>query len=251
MTTDLLDALMAHRGLVCLVGAGGKKTTLYRLAGEHPGRVGITATVHTALFPKSLGAKEIIDEAPRLSDTVVAAAARRRRIAFARPSEKKGRLAGLDPAQVVEIHTAAAFDVTLVKADGARGRWIKAPQHDEPNVPQDTTTIIPIVSAKAIGEPLTERVAHRIEHISAVTGALPGNPITTEHVARLLTDKNGALKHVGNAFVVPLINMVDDAKCEALANEAAEQALALSDRFDRVVLAAMTSADPLVRVLYR
>ena len=89
MTTDLLDALVAHRGLVCLVGAGGKKTTLYRLAGEHPGRVGITATVHTALFPKSLGAEEIIDVAPRLSDTVVAAAARRRRGVFYRPRRKR------------------------------------------------------------------------------------------------------------------------------------------------------------------
>ena len=42
---DLLDALEAHSGLVCFVGAGGKKTILYRLGAAHPGRVGITATL--------------------------------------------------------------------------------------------------------------------------------------------------------------------------------------------------------------
>ncbi|HLF58295.1 MAG TPA: hypothetical protein VI732_01570 [Alphaproteobacteria bacterium] len=31
MTDRLLDVLQARRGMVCAVGAGGKKTTLYRL----------------------------------------------------------------------------------------------------------------------------------------------------------------------------------------------------------------------------
>ena len=39
--SDLLDVLEARAGIVCAVGAGGKKTTLYRLADLHPGRVGL------------------------------------------------------------------------------------------------------------------------------------------------------------------------------------------------------------------
>ena len=42
----LLDLLAARTGLVCAVGAGGKKSTLYRLAEAHrlagTGRVGLT-----------------------------------------------------------------------------------------------------------------------------------------------------------------------------------------------------------------
>ena len=57
---DLVDALEARSGLVCFVGAGGKKTILYRLGAAHPGRVGITATVHISFFPKALDARHVV-----------------------------------------------------------------------------------------------------------------------------------------------------------------------------------------------
>jgi len=51
---------------------------------------------------------------------------------------------------------------------------------------------------------------------------------------------------------VPLINMVDDDAREVLARRAAEVALGLSDRFDRVILACLARADrPLVAVVRR
>lgn len=250
MDADLLEVFAARCGLVCAVGAGGKKTTLYRLAAAHAGRVGITATVHIAHFPADLDAREVIADDP-LPD-VIEAAAGARRVAFARPSSKSHRLAGIEPAQIVQIHAAAGFDVTLIKADGARGRWIKAPNPDEPQFPPGIATVIPVVSARCIGEPLTARIAHRVERIGAVTGARPDEVITPEHVARLLADPQGALKGTETATVVPLINMVDDPGRETLAREAAERALALTDRFDRVVLASMNRADnPLVSVITR
>lgn len=248
---NLLDALEARSGLVCLVGAGGKKTTLYRLAAAHPGRVGITATVHIARFPSTLDAQEVITEAAALPNAVVKAAALAPVVAFAKPSPKPGRLAGLEPPQVAQIHVAAGFDVTLIKADGARARWIKAPDTHEPPMPENVTTVIPVVSARAIGEPLSARVAHRIDRVTAVTGAQPDEIITPEHIARLLASESGALKGVGNAVVVPLINMVDNPHREALAWEAARQALRLSRRFDRVILASMKHAEPVVRLVSR
>jgi hypothetical protein len=49
--------------------------------------------------------------------------------------------------------------------------------------------------------------------------------------------------------VVPIINMVDDAGARDAACAAAREALAMTRRFDRVVLAAMTAADPLIEVV--
>ncbi|MCB1808645.1 MAG: hypothetical protein KDJ99_26900, partial [Candidatus Competibacteraceae bacterium] len=49
---DLLDSLQIQGGIVCLVGAGGKKTTLYALAQRFSGRIGITTTVHLPPFPR-------------------------------------------------------------------------------------------------------------------------------------------------------------------------------------------------------
>jgi hypothetical protein len=47
----LIDVLEAREGLVCAVGAGGKKSVLYQLVREHPGPVALTSTAHTTEFP--------------------------------------------------------------------------------------------------------------------------------------------------------------------------------------------------------
>lgn len=247
----LLDALDARSGLVCFVGAGGKKTTLYRLASSHPGRVGITATVHIPFFPKTVTLATVIAPEDDILPSVLSKLAHDKKIAFAHPSDKRGRFAGLDPSLVSHIHAQAGFDLVLVKADGARSRWIKAPNEIEPRIPQEARIVIPVISARAIGEILTERIAHRLDRIESICGVAPGQPITPLQVARLLADEQGAMRGVGNARVIPLINMVDDAQRKALAVQTARHALAFSDRFDRVVLASMQRAQPLIEVVVR
>lgn len=254
MTTDksifaLLDLLAARTGLVCLVGAGGKKTALYRLAAAHPGRVGITATVHIPFFPVELEARQVIADLADLPGQVATVATQARRVAYACPSAKPHRLAGVPAALVAPIHRAAGFDVTLIKADGARARLIKAPAADEPQLPTGVTTVIPVVSARALGRPLNAGVAHRPELLAALTGAALDEPLTPLHLARLLSAQAGSLRGVGQAQVVPLINGVDDAARARLARQVAEQALALTDRYTRVVLTALRQPQPLVAVL--
>jgi probable selenium-dependent hydroxylase accessory protein YqeC len=248
---ELIDLLAARSGLVCAVGAGGKKTTLYHLAVFHPGRVGLTSTVPMAHFPSTLAAHEVIAEAGEIVPAVVVAAASHRLVAFAHPEVRKGRYGGLASDLIAEIQRAAHFEVLLVKGDGARMRRIKAPEASEPLIPEGTTTVIPIVSARAISQPLTEEVAHRLSRVQAITGAEYGEPITPTHVARLLAHEQGALKGTGVATVVPVINMVDDPEHEALALDAATTALQLSDRFDRVVLTSHRQTNRLVNVVTR
>ena len=69
--TKLIDALGAHSGIVCAVGAGGKKSVLYQLAREHPGRYALTATVHTTVFPDDLSVDPAIDDAAALRERVL------------------------------------------------------------------------------------------------------------------------------------------------------------------------------------
>jgi probable selenium-dependent hydroxylase accessory protein YqeC len=249
--SDLLDVLEARAGIVCAVGAGGKKTTLYRLADLHPGRVGITSTVPIARFPRTLHAEEVIADVEKLLRAVVEAAARHRRIAFALPEVKKARYGGLPDELLREIRESADFDCVLVKADGARMRWIKAPDDSEPLIPSGATTVLPVISARAIGEPLSDRVAHRPSRVEVVTGARIGEPLSTTHIARLLASPDGALRNTGHALVVPVLNMVDSNELQAGAERAARQALDLSDRFDRVVLTSAERRDPLVQVITR
>ncbi len=248
---DLLELFHARSGIVCTVGAGGKKTTLYRLLEAHPGRVGLTSTVFIPPFPKDLPLHLIRAEPNELFSAVSAAAATHPRIAYTGTTTKKGRFAGLPTALIEELHKRLGFEVTFVKADGARTRFVKAPADDEPQLPPNATTVVPVVSARAIGQPLSERTAHRLERIAQVTGARSGEPLTPAHVGKLLASEQGLLKGVGQAYVVPLINMVDDEQARALALEAAHEALRLTTRFEYVVLACMQRRSPDVVVVRR
>lgn len=248
--SELLDLLQARDGIVCATGAGGKKSVLFAIAARHPGRVAFTTTVHTLPPPEALGATVIIAPEQQLEGEL-RRHVDRRLIAYACPGDKPGRLTGVSTARIDALHAACGFDLTLVKADGARMRWIKAPAEDEPVLPAGMTTLIPVLSARALGEPLAERIAHRVERLVQVGGGAAGEPFLPEHAARLLASEHGLLKGAGGARVVPVINMVDDPERLQLATETARRALALTARFDRIVLARLKAADPVVAVIER
>ena len=249
--TTLIDALGAHSGIVCATGAGGKKSVLYQLAREHPGRFALTATVHTTIFPDDLPVESVIDDDAALRERVLSADASRS-VAYACPSTKPGRYAGV-PADIIRsLHDSGGFAATLVKADGARMRWIKAPAAGEPVLADGADLVIPVVSAKAIGEPLSERVAHRVDRVAKVTGVAPGETLTPEAVGRLLASGEGSLKGTAGTRVAPLINMVDNDFQEELARAAAEAAIAMTSRFDSVVLCCLRRPGrPVVTVVAR
>lgn len=247
---DLLDALNARQGIVCAVGAGGKKSTLYRLLEAHGGRVGITASAMTAP-PSARRVDERIFTAgiDELIERLPAAAREYRRIAFALESEKSGRVAGLPPERIAECHEQAGFDVTLVKADGARMRGIKAPRHDEPLIVPGSATVIHIVSAAVIGQPLTQETAHRLPELCELLEAEPGDRLTPAHIGRLISHPNGGARGTEGLRHISLINQVDNQARAALALEAAEAAMQGTAPPDRVVLGSMRAENPVVEIV--
>jgi probable selenium-dependent hydroxylase accessory protein YqeC len=248
---SLLDLLEARNGVVCAVGAGGKKSLLKHLAMTHPGRVAITATVFTTYFQEHLGFEVAIEDDEQLP-AAVARLDPARSVAYACPGDKPGRRAGASAATVERVHREGGFAATYVKADGARMRLLKAPADDEPALPACCTIVVPILSALAIGEPLSARIAHRVERIERVTGLRESQTITARHVGQLLASPDGLMKSTEGRRVVPVINMVDDAGREAQAREAASVALGMCDRLERVVLLSLArSGDPLVGVVRR
>lgn len=248
---DLLDALCARQGIVCAVGAGGKKSTLYRILAAHPGHVACTTTVFTQTYPPDLPAYQLVAEAAEIVERALEAAAKHQKIAFACPSTKPDRNAGLTSTQVADCHLRGDFDLTLVKADGARMRPIKAPKDDEPNLVTGTTTVLGLVSARVMGLPLSESIAHRPDRVASVVGAQAGEVLQSLHIARLIASPEGLFHKAGAARRVPVINAADTPNARKNAIEAAHIALDLSDRYDHVVVAAMRQADPVVEVVAR
>ena len=148
--------LAARRGLVCVVGAGGKKTTLHRLVEAHlaagTARIGLTCTVAMAPPPAWLG-EPVIATGAELGRALDQTGRDRRLVVYAEPSPKPGRIGGVPPEVLARLHDEGRFEVTLIKADGARMRWIKAPAMGEPVLPPGVATVLPLVSAKVFGQP--------------------------------------------------------------------------------------------------
>lgn len=251
MMASLEQALGIRSGVLCVVGAGGKKTLLYRLAGELPGRVALTTTVLTPPFARHADQVIVVEHPLSLVAQLREEAQPARIVGIAHPSEKHNRWAGLTREEVDSLANLRVFDTILVKADGARSRWIKVPGPEEPIIPSSVTAVVPVVSARALGQPLDETTAHHPERVAELAGARVGARIEPEHLAALLSSPLGALKDVGTALVVPVINMVDDDATRAQAYEAAERALQRTNRFERVLLTSLTAPDPVVAIVER
>lgn len=239
MATALVDALAADAGLVCVVGAGGKKTTLYALARELE-RAVVTATVRIPHFDSQVARVDVTDD-PIATLRAAAADADGWPRGVVRAREQD-RYLGYPTSTVSALAAAGVADTVLVKADGARTRWFKAPAAGvrEPRIPATADTVVPIVSARVVGEPLTEELVHRPQRVAALTNLSLGDPVTPAAVAEVLTHRRGGLKFVpARATAVPLVNMVDDAALEDVAREVAAEILTRRPDLPRVALARM------------
>ena len=105
---------------------------------------------------------------------------------------------------------------------------------------------------QCLGEPLSERVAHRLDRVLAATGARAGDVVTPALLARLYTAPGGLLDGLAAPRIVPTINMVDDDIRRAAAREAAREILESTSVVPRVILACMQRpGDPVVEVVER
>ena len=237
---DVIDALEARRGVTCVVGAGGKKTTMATVAGRLD-RAVVTATVRIPIFDSWVDRVVVTDD-----PLAAVESADERPLGVVPERERPDRYLGYDLETVDDL--ADCRDPVLVKADGARMREFKVPDDREPQIPSSTDAVVPIASAHVVGEPLDDERVHRVDRVSALTGRDPGDELRPADVAAVLASEDGGRKGVPDgATVVPLINMVDD-DLEATAREVAAEVLARAD-VPRVVLAEMRSDDPLVGVV--
>ena len=186
-----------------------------------------------------------------MADTVVIAAANDAwPLGLVPEREREDRYLGYDVEAIDELAAAGVADRVLVKADGARSRLLKAPADHEPQLPESTDVVIPIASVRAVGKPLVDRHVHRPERVAAITGRPVGEPIEPIDVARVLASADGGLAGVpAGATVVPLLNAVDDERLCEVAERIAREILALADGVERVVLARMLEADPVIAVV--
>ena len=198
LLTELIK--LPGKPLIAIVGAGGKTTTMYTLAGElaQQGKHVITTTTTQIFYPEP-GETDLLIIEPNLDTllkTIEGAWAQCHRITVAERVLRADKLGGLQPEQPHELLVKSGAHAVIVEADGARHRMIKAPAEHEPVIPSHTNIALLLLSAEAINKPLDDGIAHRSEMIASVTGIRVGDVLSPAVIAKLMTSGQGALKHI-------------------------------------------------------
>ena len=174
--------------VVAFVGAGGKSSAIVQVALElGEAGVKVLAAPTTKMFVEEAGKigpiltskneDELRSEVKEALDNGGIAVAGSEYLS-------KNRIGGIAPSLVPVL--APKSGVTLVEADGSRGRPIKGTAEHEPALPKGVTLVVAVGGIRALGEPVDEEHVHRPKVFSELTGIGPGHTITAGAFARAL-----------------------------------------------------------------
>ncbi len=235
-----------EREVITIVGGGGKTTTLFRLGRELHGRSGVvvTTTTHIMLPPLEPDLETIVEpEAGLAAAACRSALARGHLPVLGTRVTAEGRLGGVAP-EVVDL-CAGETDLArvVVEADGSAHKPFKAPLAYEPVVPRSTTLLVAVIGVDALGAPLDADHIHRPERVAELSGAVVGEPVTAETIARVMVHPAGPLRDAPpEARVVILLNKADTDMRRAAALEIADAVRA--HRGPPTLIGAVAAAEP-------
>ena len=240
------------REVVSLIGAGGKTTTLYRLARElrDDGKK-ILVTTTTKIFKPSkphvdrlflvedVGA--FIEQNSVIRPPVIVGAGYR--------VDEDGKLIGLPATWVDELCRSNEFDEIVVEADGAGSRLFKVPSEIEPVIPKSSTLVVWVIAVTVIGKPLDPAAVHRSERAAALLSVPSGTILTEEHILKLVDDPAGCLKGVpAETRKIALLTHADSSRDFAQAKGLADGLLNLG--FARAVVVSYLDEQPVKATIH-
>ena len=249
---QLAEALDLRRGeMTALIGAGGKTTTMLRLAKElREQGWKILVTTTTKIFKPAkphvdrLFLVEDIDDFANASAHIGAPAT----VGAGYGVNEEGKLLGLPAAWLDRLNATGTYDAILVEADGAASRLFKLPSENEPVIPSSCRLTIWLMAIKILGKSLDPEWVHRAGRAADLLGDMPGALMTEELVLNLVKHPAGCLKGIpSTSRKVALINQADgEAEVKA--------ARSLGKNFlrcgvDRVVISSFMSDDPVKELL--
>jgi len=189
MSSSLINNLCSgSKGIISIIGAGGKTSLMFRLAKElaETGKKVLTTTTTKIFFPdKSLSPETIITHSAK---GLIEASEKCLRQYFHfsagnHHDKNSGKLEGLSPDTIDAVWQTGLFDWIIVEADGSRQKPLKATAAHEPVVPASTTCLVHVIGLDSVGRPLDEHHVHRAGIFSHNTGLAPGKPVDEQSIA--------------------------------------------------------------------
>jgi len=246
MKLPLAKALrISQRACVAFIGAGGKSTTLFKLAREYSTPVIVTATTHLGTWQTSQAdahiiANDVKDIEPLDFDKL--------RVVLVTAGVENNRTKPLNAELLDRLSffcRTQSFPL-LVEADGSRQRPIKAWDDHEPPIPEFAEHVVQIVGMNGLGMPLTHEFVHRAEIFSKLSGLEIGEPVGPDALKKVLTNKAGGLKNIPPGAIKTLIfNQADTLEKQSIARKLADE---LSSHYPSILVASMK--EDLIHAVY-
>ena len=196
------------REIIALTGAGGKTSLMFQLARElqAAGPVITTATTKIAEPDASQSPSFLLTrEDPHWEHNCRQRLQRLRHVTLAHYRFGGGKIKGPEGEEMEQLLRLDLAPYVVIEADGARKKPLKAPRHDEPLIPGQSTLVIGLIGWDILGRELTESNVHRAEIFRRTLG-LRGTHVTVDEeiLARWAWHPAGLGKNVPPAarFVV-------------------------------------------------
>jgi len=176
MTSSLINSLCSTpKGVISIIGAGGKTSLMFCLAKEisKTGGKVLTTTTTKIFFPdKTISPETVIaSSAPDLIEKSKAGLKLYSHFSAGRHHDlSSGKLEGFSPETLDALWQAGLFDWLMVEADGSRQKPLKATDVHEPVISSSTTCLVLVTGLDSLGLPLDDDHVHRASIFSKNTG---------------------------------------------------------------------------------
>lgn len=212
----LAEALGVDAGdVVAFIGAGGKTTAMFRVAGDLAARgLRVIVTTTTKIFPPEPSDIELIVEegsGDALASGVTAALGRRHVVVVVARKLPDGKLQGVHLEDIGTLRRISNVTAVLVEADGSARKPFKAPAEHEPVIPRETTLLVAVVGAEALNQPLSVELVHRPERAAEQAGITMGDRVTPHVAARIIFGQGNLRGRPAGARLAALITQVTTA----------------------------------------
>ena len=188
---------LPEKGIISLVGAGGKTSLALSLLAEAQAKQ-LSAVLTTTT---KMHWRQLAPFRPIVSDSAAETAGRLAlRQSLGQTAAWVGgwvgeKAVGVAPEEVDCLLELLPEAVVLVEADGAKGCWLKAPSCHEPVGPSGTAVTIGVLNVRALGKRLEERFVHRLPEVCSVLRKKPGEYIELRDYALLAASPQGIFQY--------------------------------------------------------
>ncbi|MCK8827290.1 selenium cofactor biosynthesis protein YqeC [Natroniella acetigena] len=253
----LVETLEIKEGeVISLIGAGGKTTTMFKLANELrelDNRKVVTTTTTKISKPSVTDIDKLLvsKNLDFLLSEIMSLPAQL--ITVAKEVINEDKLNSINPKWIDELKESNISNINIiVEADGAARKDFKIPAQYEPVIPKSTDLLLAVVGSRIINQKLTTENLHRASLIESINPKFKLNqPVTVGLITKILLSKSGydLLAKQKYHRVIPILNQVDQEDRYHFALEVAEKLV--KSGIEMVLLTAVKQNGAIIEVVKR